>query len=633
MENGLKLRPGAPDKQMGLRVGKIKVANVRELQTKTNKKPPGITGLILAAAGVFVFILIGSVWLYVSAVHSLREQAKAQGISLYVQGFEASHLFKLAAGSEKRNNAGADPEKSAAVLLAQMQDWALKLVMASAAGSGALLLVMLAPVALWRRQYLRQAAKADESNDVAVNYREQAESRARELSRQRTHYAQLQEQLRMLQADVDKKVEERTHHLTQMFIQLEAELNDRKMTERALAQQAQELGRSKDLLEMHVQARNQELQKLQRRYEHILNSAGEGIYGLDLQGRISFVNPAGAKHTGWKVEECGGKTELDLFLGGKSGQTSFFSKSGTPNEAVFYRRDGSSFLVETIRTPILEKEKNVGTVVIFKDITDRKRTEEALARKADELARSNAELEQFAYVASHDLQEPLRKIQAFGDRLKAKVVEAKLEDGRDYLERMQNAAARMQRLINDLLTFSRVISATQPFVPVELAVVTKEVLTDLEVRIEQTKAKIEVRNLPAIEADPLQMRQLLQNLIGNALKFQPPNKQPVISIEAKIQPGPLATEASPLPYEEVCELTVRDNGIGFEEQYSEKIFAMFQRLHGRSEYEGTGVGLAVCRRITDRHCGAISAQSKLGEGATFIVRLPVRHKMKTVEYT
>jgi PAS domain S-box-containing protein len=604
------------------------VVKERELQKNSNKKAPGISGLFLTAGVIFVFILIGSVWLYITALHSLREQAKAQGISLYVQGFQASQIFKLKTESDKHETTGGDPERSATQLLTQMQDWALKLVMASAAGSGALLLVMLAPVALWRRQCIRHG---DQSH-ASVDYEELSKDQARELSRQRTQYAQLHEQFRSLQSDLDKKVEERTNHLSQMFMQLEAELNDRKQTERALAQQAQELGRSKDVLEMHVQARTQEFQKLQRRYEHILNSAGEGIYGLDLQGRITFVNPAGAKLTGWKVEEFNGKTELDVFLGGKSGQTAFFNKAvGTLNEAVFYRRDGSSFFIEAVRTPIVENGKTLGTVVIFKDITDRKRTEETLARKAAELTRSNAELEQFAYVASHDLQEPLRKIQAFGDRLKTKVVAAQLDEGRDYLERMQNAAARMQRLINDLLTFSRVITASQPFVPMDLTVVTKEVLTDLEVRIEQTKAKIEMGPLPTIEADPLQMRQLMQNLIGNALKFQSPNAQPVIAIEAKIETSPLATDTNPLPEEEICELTVRDNGIGFEEQYSEKIFAMFQRLHGRSEYEGTGVGLAVCRRITDRHGGTIQAQSKPGQGATFIVRLPVHHKIKVAE--
>jgi signal transduction histidine kinase len=193
---------------------------------------------------------------------------------------------------------------------------------------------------------------------------------------------------------------------------------------------------------------------------------------------------------------------------------------------LFYRKDGSSFPAEYVRTPIREKDKEVGAVVIFKDVTERKRAEETLSRKAAELARSNAELEQFAYVASHDLQEPLRKIQAFGDRLKTRCDAVNLQDGRDYLERMQSAAARMQTLINDLLTFSRVISASQPFVPVDLHGVVKGVLSDLEVRIEQKKATVEVGELPTIEADPLQFRQLLQNLIGNALKFQAPGRPP-----------------------------------------------------------------------------------------------------------
>jgi light-regulated signal transduction histidine kinase (bacteriophytochrome) len=186
----------------------------------------------------------------------------------------------------------------------------------------------------------------------------------------------------------------------------------------------------------------------------------------------------------------------------------------------------------------------------------------------------------------------------------------------------------MQTLINDLLTFSRVISTTQPFVPVDLGVVTKEVLTDLEVRIEQTKAKIEVGNLPTIDADPLQMRQLLQNLIGNALKFQPPNAQPVVKIDAQIVKRNFSSGGETEPVDELCELSIQDNGIGFEEKYTEKIFAVFQRLHGRNEFEGTGVGLAVCRRITDRHGGTISAKSKLGEGATFIVTLPVKHPQR-----
>ena len=429
-------------------------------------------------------------------------------------------------------------------------------------------------------------------------------------------------EIRKFTHEMERLVQERTTDLTKACDKLRAELNERKQAEKALAQQAQELGRSKDVLELHVQARTQELQKLQRRNESILNSAGEGIYGLDLQGRTTFINPAAAKLTGWKVEELIGKPESEVFCkpaveGLPAGQTSH------PGEQTFFRKDGSTFPVEYVRSPIMEKDRLVGAVVMFKDITERKRTHDALARKAAELARSNAELEQFAYVASHDLQEPLRKIQAFGDRLRAKLDAIGLQEGREFLERMQSAAARMQRLINDLLTFSRVISKWQPPVPVNLTQVTREVLSDLEVRIEQTKAHIDVGQLPTIQADPMQMRQLLQNLIGNALKFQPPDGKPQIKIDAKTVRRPFNGEAAGGTEQEVCELSIKDNGIGFDEKYAEKIFAMFQRLHGRNEYEGTGVGLAVCRRIADRHGGTIRAISKPGEGATFTVTLPL----------
>jgi len=273
-------------------------------------------------------------------------------------------------------------------------------------------------------------------------------------------------------------------------------------------------------------------------------------------------------------------------------------------------------------------------VLMFKDISERKRTEMALANKAAELTRSNAELEQFAFVASHDLQEPLRKIQAFGDRLKVKCESANLGEGQEYLARMQNAAARMRTLIDDLLTFSRVISRTEPFAKVDLNRVAREVIGDLEIGIEKSGAKVEIGELPTIEADPVQIRQLFQNLIGNALKFHEPGAKPIVHIAGRIAGPTDGTETSVLRRRAVvgdkrgsdqfCELTVQDNGIGFDEKYLDRIFAVFQRLHGRQEYEGTGIGLAVCRRIVDRHGGAITAKSKPGHGATFYVTLPLR---------
>lgn len=236
-------------------------------------------------------------------------------------------------------------------------------------------------------------------------------------------------------------------------------------------------------------------------------------------------------------------------------------------------------------------------------------------RQRQELIRSNEELQQFAFVASHDLQEPLRKIKTFGDRLKATYSDALTEQGVDYLERMQNATRRMQALIEDLLTLSRITTRGQAFVVVDLTQVTQEVLSDLEVRIQQTQASVELEELPIIHADPLQMRQLLQNLIGNALKFHPQGQLPMVKIYAK----KFNTEDAV----EFCQIIVEDNGIGFDEKYLDRIFNVFQRLHGRSEYEGTGIGLTICRKIVERHNGSICAESTLGQGSRFIVTIPI----------
>ncbi|MBD2309425.1 response regulator [Chroococcidiopsis sp. FACHB-1243] len=247
-------------------------------------------------------------------------------------------------------------------------------------------------------------------------------------------------------------------------------------------------------------------------------------------------------------------------------------------------------------------------------------------RYSQELARSNAELQQFASIASHDLQEPLRKIQAFGNRLQEKYGNVLNEQGADYIRRMQNAAQRMQILIDDLLVFSRITTRAQPFITVNLAKVAKEVLSDLEVLIQQTEAQVELSELPSIHADPLQMRQLLQNLIGNALKFRRKNEPPRVKIYSQIIDNrEQLTENLLNTY--LCQITVEDNGIGFDQKYCDRIFQVFQRLHGRSEYEGTGIGLAICRKIVERHGGSIAAESMPSQGAKFIVMLPVHQSL------
>lgn len=265
-------------------------------------------------------------------------------------------------------------------------------------------------------------------------------------------------------------------------------------------------------------------------------------------------------------------------------------------------------------------------------MADMTRSHEEVKSYAARLERSNKELQDFASVASHDLQEPLRKVQAFGDRLKIKYAAVLDDQGRDYLERIQNAARRMQTLINDLLTFSRVTTKAQPFVPTNLSTATREVVSDLEVRIEQVKGQVDIGPMPTIEADPLQIRQLMQNLIGNALKYHKPEEPPMVKVTSHPIQGTETTRPGE-PSREFCQITVEDNGIGFEEIYSERIFTIFQRLHGRSEYEGTGVGLAVCRKIVERHGGSISARSTPGKGSTFLVTLPVRQARESSDGT
>jgi light-regulated signal transduction histidine kinase (bacteriophytochrome) len=244
----------------------------------------------------------------------------------------------------------------------------------------------------------------------------------------------------------------------------------------------------------------------------------------------------------------------------------------------------------------------------------RKKEKEALKKFTAKLQKSNQDLQEFAYIASHDLQEPLRKIQAFGERLQTTCSDLLSERGKEYLGYMIGAADRMQNLVNALLKFSRVTTKAQPFKKVALKQIVQEVLTDLETRLEETRGHVEVNSLPVIDADELQMRQLFQNLIGNALKFIKADRAPVIKIQCENV------------NKEKCILYVEDNGIGFEKKYEDKIFQVFQRLHSRNEYEGSGMGLAICRKIVERHGGTITAESVVDQGSKFIITLPVKHK-------
>lgn len=247
------------------------------------------------------------------------------------------------------------------------------------------------------------------------------------------------------------------------------------------------------------------------------------------------------------------------------------------------------------------------------DISPQKRAEEAMQRYAEQLERSNRELQEFAYVASHDLQEPLRKIIAFGDRLERSASPKLDEHEKDYVMRMQRAAGRMRNMIDGLLNLSRITTKAQPFVPVNLNQVMNEVLLDLEVRIENTNAEVQVSPLPTVRADPVQMRQLLLNLTANAIKFSRADVPPVVKISGSV---------SRVDGKRKVKLSVSDNGIGIDERFSERIFQPFQRLHGVGEYEGSGMGLAIVHKIIERHGGSIQVSSQPGVGTTFTVTLP-----------
>jgi PAS domain S-box-containing protein len=253
---------------------------------------------------------------------------------------------------------------------------------------------------------------------------------------------------------------------------------------------------------------------------------------------------------------------------------------------------------------------------------ERQQSRKELVDYAEELKRSNRELQDFAYVASHDLQEPLRKIQAFGSRVESKYADVLDERGVDYVNRMQNAANRMQILINDLLSFSRIATEALPFKTVNLKQILDGVLSDLEIRLEQSHGQVNVSELMTIDADALQMRQIFQNIISNALKFAHPDRTPIVDVTCNV---------TNIEGQNHCEIRIADNGVGFDQKYADKIFSIFQRLQGKHEYEGTGIGLAICRKIADRHKGTIRAESQAGIGTTFIIQLPIEQENSSNE--
>ncbi|MGQ7958332.1 PAS domain S-box protein [Pseudomonas sp. SP16.1] len=327
---------------------------------------------------------------------------------------------------------------------------------------------------------------------------------------------------------------------------------------------------------------------------------------ISLQGHFIQVNPAFVTVLGYPAERLIDQPYLELIHG-----------EDRPLIEAAVRRLQEGQLVQDLEARVSDSQGRLRWLqlsaalgedqVIYcaaHDVTQRKADEQALQDTLRELERSNRELQEFAFVASHDLQEPLRKIQAFSERLESQA-QSLSEEGRDYLQRMRLAAERMQSLIRDLLAYSRVTTRGQPFVTVELEQILDGVLQDMETSLESSGAEILRSPLPALQGDPTQLRQLLQNLLSNAVKFHQQNQAPRVRIYVERQaPGQWT-------------LCIEDNGIGFEEKYLDRIFNPFQRLHGRQAYPGTGIGLAIVKKIVERHGASISASSRPGQGTTF----------------
>lgn len=385
---------------------------------------------------------------------------------------------------------------------------------------------------------------------------------------------------------------------------------------------------------------NEKLRLSEERYARMINEVEDyAIILMDSDGIIENWNKGAEKIKGYKADEIIGKhfsifyTPHDkqkrlpqqlLDIAEKKGKAAF--------EGWRMRKDGSMFWGSMVITALHDTNNTViGFSKVTRDLTERKISEDKLQMYADELLqknkeleRSNSELGSFSYVASHDLQEPLRKIQGFGNLIMNSEIANLSESGKDYFNRMIKAASRMQGLIDSLLEFSRTNTDIKNFEQVDLNDLVEEVKKDMRESIESTGASIVSENLPTFTVIPFQFRQLLVNLIGNSIKYAKKDGSPVIKIlTKKIAPKDLP-ENFTVSSAEYYRFTITDNGIGFEQEYAEKIFELFQRLHGKNEYTGSGIGLAICKKIAENHSGLISAESEPGVGSSFHIYLPVR---------
>ena len=375
-----------------------------------------------------------------------------------------------------------------------------------------------------------------------------------------------------------------------------------------------------------------ELEKTRDKYSHLYDFSPVGYVTLTEKGIIDEANLTlasmfgvergaliGEPFTRFVLEE-----DQDIFY--KLRHRLLETEESRTSELHLVKKDGHAFFADLECMVLKDRGDDSrfirGAVI---DISERKRAEEKNRFYLEQLERSNKELQDFAFVASHDLQEPLRKIESFGGLLVEEFSDSISEDGRDFLVRMRQAAARMRVLIDSLLAYSRVSKTIRPFSKVDLREAVEGALANLSVLMQETNGSVEVGELPTVEGDKIQMTQLFQNLIGNALKYHRKGESPKVKIHSRLVREDRSDEG------DIYEIRVEDDGIGFGEIYLSRIFRPFERLHGKREYEGVGVGLAICLKIVERHHGRITAKSRPGSGAVFLVTLPGKIKVEMIE--
>jgi PAS domain S-box-containing protein len=359
----------------------------------------------------------------------------------------------------------------------------------------------------------------------------------------------------------------------------------------------------------------------ERNLRDIIEHAPDGVIVIDKENRIILWNPKSEEIFGWTKEEATGKKLTDIIIPPalRTAHTNGMKRFILTKEAKILNqtievpavhKNGNQFYISLTVSHSIQNGKDL-FIAFLRDISKQKKNEVELENKRHQLEKSNKELEQYAWLTSHDLKEPLRKILTFSDALIKKDENGLTDQAKSYIGKIHTSAGRMKSLIEAVLAYSNVASDNDLFVKTDLNNILGGVLEDLEITIETKKALIKLDVLPVIEAIPVQMTQLFQNLISNSIKYTKPEKKPEINISC-------------IPKLEGFEISIADNGIGFEEVYYEKIFQVFQRLHSRS-YEGTGIGLALCKKITDTHYGRIYVESKLGSGSIFTIYLPEKH--------